>query len=78
MTDRHDMRAAERDPFPQCPPCHSNCCQGRACNAEPAEDTAPAEDEVPAVDHKARAIFWRFYGALLALAVASAAINWYA
>ena len=55
----------------QCPPCHGQCQQGRACNAQGASASSELleDDEVLLRRFRIRALFWNLYAAVVLVAV---------
>jgi len=55
----------------QCPPCHGQCDQGRACNAQGASANSELLEDDEAIERRFRATarFWTLYAAVLLVAV---------
>lgn len=60
----------------QCPPCHGQCDQGRACNAQGASASSELLEDDEAIERRFRAAarFWTLYAAVLLVAVCAAGI----
>ena len=60
----------------QCPPCHGQCDQGRACNAQGASASSELlkDDEATERRFRATARFWTLYAAVLLVALFCAGI----